>query len=160
METVRFYIPKWTNDPNRVRPSYCVHPGSLERSGEYILADYARALEVESARLKGVVEAQAETIRLMAEKQAAMTERARETRAQLAELRETVESILCLAVEGPEACGYLETVTAITKAAECSLKRLAGVEQECWTKEEIDAAKAEGKRLAAFFSQDNLKNEK
>jgi hypothetical protein len=44
-------------------------------------------------------------------------------KAQLAELRETVESILCLAVEGPEACGYLETVTAIAKKASEAARR-------------------------------------
>ena len=128
METAKFYIPDHDTSPNRPRPLYCCEPGDRDQSGEYVKAEDARALEAEVARLK----------------------------AQLAELREAIDSILCLAVEGPEACGYLETVTAIVKkASEADLKRLAGVEQERWTEEELEAAKAEGKRLAKLFMQDD-----
>jgi hypothetical protein len=105
METTRFSLKMTAQD-------------LIDQSGEYVRAEDARALEkklddcnenylnaygdwakscervetleAEVARLKGVVKAQAETIRLMANKQAAMADRARETRAQLAELREAV----------------------------------------------------------------------
>jgi len=52
--------------------------------------DRESELEAENARLKGVVKAQAETIRLMTKKQAVLAERARERRKQLEELREAV----------------------------------------------------------------------
>lgn len=75
--------------------------------------DREAELEAENARLKAVVEAQAETIRLMTKKQAALADRAKKKR------------------------------------------RLAGVKQERWTEEELEAAKAEGKRLAKLFMQDD-----
>ena len=56
--------------------------------------DREAELEAEVARLKGVVKAQAETIRLMTKKQAVLAERARERRKQLEELREAVDWFL------------------------------------------------------------------
>jgi chromosome segregation ATPase len=94
METAKFYIPDHDRSPNRPRPLYCCEPGDRDQSGEYVKAEDARALEAENARLKSVVESQAETIRLMAKKQATRSERAKERRKQLAELREAVDWFL------------------------------------------------------------------
>lgn len=83
--------------------------------------DREAELEAENARLKEVVKNLAgEAFANLVEVQDLKIE-CDHLKQQLEELRKAVDSILCLAVEGPEACGYLQTITAITKVAEANL---------------------------------------